>query len=270
MGNNNSAWLITAKSNLHVGNENTSSYGIIDKSVQRDALTGLPCINSSSIKGALNEFFAMKAKSSETDLLEIFGSNKLDKNVESKKGNNSFFDAQIFSIPVQSNKRLFFRATSPAVIGRMLERMSVLGIEISQKSELTEIAKMPVKDNNPEVFISGGDIYLGDFKAISKSKPKMIEALEQLIGAEVALFSEADFIELCNDENLPIVARNCLDNGESINLWYEQILPQETIFYTTILSDNDKVASVLQAQQALVQIGANATIGYGYCSFKKL
>ena len=35
-------WQITAKTNLHVGNENSTSYGIIDKAVQRDVLTGLP------------------------------------------------------------------------------------------------------------------------------------------------------------------------------------------------------------------------------------
>ena len=49
-------WQITAKTNLHVGNEDISSCGIIDKAVQRDALTKLPCINASSLKGALNEF----------------------------------------------------------------------------------------------------------------------------------------------------------------------------------------------------------------------
>lgn len=57
---NKSVWLITAKTNLHVGNENTSNYGLVDKLIQRDALTGLPCINSSSLKGALNEFFTVK------------------------------------------------------------------------------------------------------------------------------------------------------------------------------------------------------------------
>ena len=54
--NSKTAWLIVAKTSLHVGNENTSNYGLIDKAVQRDAVTGLPCINSSSLKGAINEY----------------------------------------------------------------------------------------------------------------------------------------------------------------------------------------------------------------------
>lgn len=44
------AWLIIAKANLHVGNENISNYGLIDKAIQRDIVTNLPCINSSSLK----------------------------------------------------------------------------------------------------------------------------------------------------------------------------------------------------------------------------
>ena len=53
---NTNVWLIQAKTNLHVGNKNTSNYGLIDKAIQRDPLTQIPCINSSSLKGALNEY----------------------------------------------------------------------------------------------------------------------------------------------------------------------------------------------------------------------
>ena len=48
---------ITAKTNMHVGSGDTN-YGIIDKLVQRDVLSNLPMIHSSSLKGALREFFA--------------------------------------------------------------------------------------------------------------------------------------------------------------------------------------------------------------------
>ena len=77
-----SAWLIVAKANLHVGNENVANYGLIDKAIQRDAVTNLPCINSSSLKGALNEYFtAVLTKSfSPQQRLEIFGVDKGDKN----------------------------------------------------------------------------------------------------------------------------------------------------------------------------------------------
>ena len=71
---------------------------------------------------------------------------------------------------------------------------------------------------------------------------------------------------LCSDDNLPIIARNVLDNGESKNLWYEQVLPAETVFYTIIQENGNELANALNGQ--IVQIGANATIGYGYCKFE--
>ena len=52
---NTRVFKITAKTNLHVGNESGGDFTIIDKAIQRDPLTGLPCINSSSLKGAINE-----------------------------------------------------------------------------------------------------------------------------------------------------------------------------------------------------------------------
>ena len=47
---------ITAKTKLHVGNESGGEFTIIDKTIQRDPLTSLPCINSSSLKGAIKEY----------------------------------------------------------------------------------------------------------------------------------------------------------------------------------------------------------------------
>ncbi|MCW7999955.1 hypothetical protein CFK35_19015, partial [Clostridium sp. cpc1] len=73
---------------------------------------------------------------------------------------------------------------------------------------------------------------------------------------------------------LPIIARNKLNDGESENLWYEEVVPRETRFYFgTILSKKapkeyedifDKIT------EDFVQIGGNATIGYGYCDIKSI
>ena len=76
------------------------------------------------------------------------------------------------------------------------------------------------------------------------------------------------FNSLCSDDNLPIIARNCLENGESVNLWYEQVLPSQSVLATIIQTVNEKDLDMLNDK--IVQIGANATIGYGYCKFIKL
>ena len=76
------------------------------------------------------------------------------------------------------------------------------------------------------------------------------------------------FVTACNDENLPIIARNCLENGLSANLWYEQVLPSKTVLYFFTSGDVKGFAEALDG--SLVQIGANATVGYGYCRITKI
>jgi CRISPR-associated protein Cmr4 len=263
--NTNSVWLITAKSNLHVGNENTSNYGLIDKSVQRDALTGLPSINGSSLKGALNEYFTVRKEKDEQFLKEVFGVDKKKRDQKTQKGGYSFFDAQLLSIPVQSNDRLFYRATSPAVLQQFANQLKLFGIPF-EPILLDGIAP----EEKPVVFTTGNTpTLLGDFETVRKSSNDEIKRLEKLLGKDVVIFSDKNFLELCDNDNLPIIARNKLNNGESVNLWYEQVIPQETIFYSLFLSTCD-VAIEPDLNGSIVQIGANATIGYGYCMFKTL
>ena len=66
---------------------------------------------------------------------------------------------------------------------------------------------------------------------------------------------------------MPIIARNKLDNGESVNLWYEQVLPSKSVL-GTIIECGDELVNALNGK--IIQIGANATVGYGYCTFVKL
>lgn len=222
---NTNLWLITAKTNLHVGNENASNYGIIDKAVQRDVLTGLPCINSSSLKGAVNEYCA---HNTEVNLLKVFGSDKTDKSKGSQKGSAIFFDAKLLYLPVQDEANLFHYATSDVVIAQLQGRLSVFGLSVDEAI----LRKVLVP------------------------------------GHEVEVMSAADFGEMCKDENLPVIARNVLENGRSAHLWYEQVIPAETVFYAVIQEEGEELSNALDGK--IVQIGANATIGYGYCRFTKI
>lgn len=216
--------LITAKTNLHVGNENGGEFTIIDKAIQRDVLTNLPCINSSSLKGAINEYCSNMLGMDAKKRNKLFGSDKLDKDSSSQKGEAIFFDAKLLFLPQQDDATLFHYATSNDIIAMMNERCQLFDKSFSYK--------MPETYNGKEV------------------KP---------ISSEV-------FKSICDNDNLPIIARNTLDNGESKNLWYEQVLPAETVFYTIIQEEGDVLKNALNKK--IIQIGANATIGYGYCKFQ--
>jgi CRISPR-associated protein Cmr4 len=268
---NNTAWLIKATTNIHVGDENTSSYGLIDKSVQRDVVTTLPCMHASSIKGALNEYFAEEVNKDSKSLIRIFGSDKTGKKKDTQKGAYSFFDAQLLFLPVQANNRLFYMATCPGVIRAFKERLDLAKISSEEIKTLCTKEKETSYLSKPIVFTEEGT-ELGDFTARLKNSEALktqIDFLKTLIGIEedIAIFSDKDFKELCSDDNLHIIARNKLDNGESQNLWYEQMVPQKSIFYTVILGGSDDIKEL---ENKIVQIGANATIGMGYCKFNKI
>lgn len=219
MKKHTSVWLIIPQTNLHVGNESTVTFSVIDKAIQRDVTTGLPCINSSSLKGAIKEFF--ESCQTTADIKGIFGSSKADKN-DSQKGNAIFFDATLIKIPEQTTGTgtTYRLRYSEEIVKAFEEKAELMGKKISI-----------------------------DRKDATEAKTK-------------------EFEKLCNDDNLPIIARNCLENGESVNLWYEQVLPAQSVLATIFQTNGENDLDCLNGK--IVQIGANATIGYGYCKFIKL
>lgn len=225
---NTHVFLIIAKTNLHVGNESGGEFSIIDKAIQRDPLTSLPCINSSSLKGAIKEFCVHNTN---VNVGKYFGSD-IDKvtgkvKPDTQKGEAVFFDAKLLLLPQQDDRFLYHYVTSDDVIKMMNER---------------------------------GKLFNRSFKYEKPTK---------FLDKEVITCNERESLSaLCSEDSLPIIARNVLENGESKNLWYEQVLPAETVFYTIIQEDGEELANALKDQ--IVQIGANATIGYGYCEFKLL
>ena len=219
-------WLITAKTNVHVGNENSDNFGIIDKAVQRDPITQLPCINASSLKGALNEHFSKL----DGDWKVVFGSDKKISNDETQKGACSFFDASLIAIPRQQDTVCpFTLCYSQSIIDDFNSKLALFNVNPIDESCI----KHPLE----------------------KGTTKSLDNYEEMN-------------ELCSDFELPIIARNRV--GAQRNLWYEQVVPRETVFATIISypDDNKTCEEFIDAlDNACVQIGANATIGYGYCKF---
>lgn len=66
---------------------------------------------------------------------------------------------------------------------------------------------------------------------------------------------------------LPVIARNYLENGESKNLWYEEIVPYDSRFVSVIIETDEFQEGFLKGLAGFVQVGANASIGYGLCKF---
>ena len=228
-------WLIIPQTNLHVGSESTVNFSVIDKAIQRDVTTNLPCINSSSLKGAIKEYMSECANMDVSNLKDIFGSVKSD-SADIKKGSVLFFDASLLFIPKQCGE------------GKTYEL-------VYSDKVLEDFSK---KVNN---LVEGNSI----------SKETLLSQVRSIMGQENVARNSVGrdtFTAYCDDDALPIISRNCLENGESVNLWYEQVLPSLSVLATIIVTKEKEQMDALNGK--IVQIGANATIGYGYCKFVKI
>ena len=264
---------IETLSNLHVGSGDIN-FDIIDNQVQRDAVTKLPNINASSLKGAFREAFSQE-EGSKALVSYIFGPEN-NSNDSHQTGAYSFFEAQLLTRPVRSNVKAYFNATSPSVIVNFLEMIENFNIELENSlvDALRGLAALKVETASPLIFENISNAILEDDKA--KVSNFDISSLEEFLGKDIALFSDEDFKKL----ELPVLARNALENGISQNLWYEEIVPKKTKFFFYIAKpdnvdekDAKKIAGFenrFNTEGSMVQFGANKSIGYGFSKVTKV
>lgn len=201
--------------NLHVG-ANDSSYGVIDNTVSRDFVSGVPNIPGSGVKGAVREYFEYgKGKDENIKFTKIFGSERGKVTGEdSTQGAYKFFDAICIRFPLYDKEVGIKKITQPLVETYLNSLQEALGNEADGLD-----LSMLLEDKNNK---------------------KHIEEFP----------------------DLPVVARNILDeNGQSLNLWYEEYVPHTTEFLFIIESDEDK--DELDLAGKVIQFGANASVGMG-------
>lgn len=273
---------IKTLSNLHVGS-GSENYGVIDNLVQRDAATGFPCVHASSLKGAFREFFVKDIHSSPGFVNHVFGSEKgsiensdTDETKEETSAENDqpkvkqktqpgkyrFLQADILSMPVRAMTIPYVNITCPAAIENIQNLLDVNKINL-----LTTLHGKA--NNNAEVqFCSSGNIEIEtDNKSLSFDLTDF-SIIKPIIGNNPGIVQNETFIEAVSDFGLPVIARNQLNDGKSGNLWYEQVLPRETrlLFFVLVpKGDSEFVNFKKHLTENFVQIGANASVGYGVC-----
>jgi CRISPR-associated protein Cmr4 len=268
-------YTITALSVLHAG-RGDANFGVVDNEVQRDPITDLPNIHASSLKGALREFVEHALESKKPSAIkQIFGGETNDKE-GSFAGKVKFYEARLLGLPVRSDARPYFIAISPSIAGDLLNTAQTLGVELgSHKDALQKIAKTTT------ALVSGDKgAFLELFEIEAKPAQNDFDALEPLLGKHIAVIPDDKFQELAKE--LPVIARNNLENGISKNLFYEEVLPRETRLWfmlgvpsDELLHNDDKeefYADFKAFEEALLsdtpQIGANASVGYGLTKIK--
>lgn len=230
-------YTIECISNLHVGNGQDND-GVIDKLIQKDVVSGFPCINSSSLKGALREHceaWNNKHENTKVDIERIFGK-KVNGAENCAPGAYRFLDAMLLSIPRPTEDQPYVMMTCDAITNELVSRAEALGLSLGQDAEAAAAAVL---------------------------KLAKVEAAGKC--------GFAKFQNYVSDEELPVIARNRLENGQSKNLWYEQVLPRKSRLAFFVMHGGEIDGHFNAAvTSTLVQIGANATVGYGICKIHRI
>jgi CRISPR-associated protein Cmr4 len=233
--------------NMHVGSGDVN-YNIIDNEVERDPVTGLPTINSSGVKGALRNHFKLSAVD---NIEQFFGnehSNEKNQN-NSTPGNCKFLNANLLLRPMRVSKgnRPYVLVTTKEILEQFKEHTSNFGItnsffELNEDKLIIEKKEM-VEGYNVR-FLQGVN--------------------SSFIDSQIAVMEHKDYKSV----DLPVIARNHLENGISQNLWYEEIVPHKSVFYFTVLSTDGNIDNYIDGE--MIQFGGNASIGYGLTKITKI
>ena len=266
---------ITALTNIHVGSGD-QNYGIVDKLVQRDPLSQFPIIHASSLKGALKKYCESNDGFAAPDILSSFGG-------DDYQGNDKYFSAHLLTIPVRSNVKPYFRATCPAILKELHELLKSFGINSGSNfyKAVDILATIYLKTNVFCVFGTWNteDCIIEEYSLTASKilKDNDLFKKEELANwiykaEEFIIIADNLFMEIC--ENLPVVARNRLDKKK--NLWYEELVPRQSDFYFFYVGNKINRIAIMDEivnkseKEMPVQIGANASIGYGYCKIDKI
>lgn len=255
--------------NLHVGDGDVN-YNIVDNEVQKDAITKLPTIHSSGVKGAFRAYFEPNPEETKNDewITDVFGSSPSEINDKNKKpGGLKFFSGDCFALAMRNSEMdktcsyPFSLVTTKNALQNMADMMNIFGIKEAQQIQIT-LAEPKLSSN---VTYTEGLIAIEGEKVQKVAQPKAFaEFFSKYVkcsNSKQVAFLGSDFM---SKYQLPVNARNQLEKMVSKNLWYEEFVPHHSVFYTFVRGEESLVNDFVgKIDGEIVQFGANASIGFG-------
>jgi len=267
---------LLAETSLHPGAGQVG--GAIDLPVTREQTTGYPVIYGSSLKGALRDWLEHNY-SGENDCnqqmaKEVFGT-------QDSAGAIMVTDARLLLLPVRSLNGHFKWVTCPYLLERYRRDCKLVGKELT--------LELPHTLSNEEAWAQEEEtLHLEElcFKAVASNYiNKLTEELSSLITHSYLKQNLAGMLVIVSDDEfayfaqygLSVNARNKLneDTKTSENLWYEETVPPETLFYSILMcrtKEKEKLKQIkdLFLNRPFLQVGGNETVGQGWCSVNSL
>ena len=271
---NSKNFVLFTRTPLHVGAG--ASVGIVDLPIIRESHTGYPVIPGTSMKGVLadlwnSELDGNKKRGKDSDVELLFGADT-DK---AKAGKLLIGESKVVAFPVRSAKGGFAWVTCPLALGRLYRDLgkkldsfdfeedmcyasSALQLE---GSAILEEYSLEVKDDVPQGIVD-------ELKDLCKD-----ELWHGELSTHLAIVSDEMFKYFV--ENTCEIAQHVKIDDESGTaeggaLFNQENVPAETLFFTVLYENADgcfkKLEDKLASVNNLIQVGADATTGLGWCS----
>lgn len=245
-----------AETPIHPGSGQDA--GFIDLPVARESATSFPVITGSSMKGALKE------QLSDADEA-LFG-------LPDKAGELLISDAKLALLPVRSLNSSYKWITCPYILER-IQRDSL-------RANKQELNFPELNPSDGEYIGSGtGDLFLEErqFEKGGDLPETLVQVLARLVAHAKAKSRLSDQVVVVSDKSftwfarfgLSVNARNTLDEKtkESKNLWYEETLPPDSLFYVVFTERSPgavkQLAEILD-EYPYLRVGGNETVGQGW------
>ena len=243
--------------NMHVGS-GEANYNIVDNEVEKDAVTGYPTVHSSGIKGALRD--AIVTAEGEQAANRIFGAS--GNGEEGRAGTHKFLDAMFICRPLRvygSSKTPFLPVVSITSVNQYLEKLTAFGKNHYGIEKIDDI------DFGDNLFLTN---LTEDVSVEGELTGKLDDAAKEQFSKLADVLGEGFAVAKTFDGyDLPVMARNKLKDGRGVNLWYEEVVPHESVFFFGAVCPDD-VPEINMPE--FVQLGGNSSIGCGFVKITKL
>lgn len=254
---------------LHVGSG--SSVGVVDLPIQRERATQLPVIPGTALKGVLADLFLerMGEKWVRSEVgMGLFGT--VSGAEQLKQGALKVGEARLAAFPVRSAKNAFVWVTAPMVLARlgipweagMLQPSQGYGQEVCSfdKAFVLEEYRVDRLGDVPEAVVEAFGAFCDHPLWSSSVKTRLA-----VISDELFCYFAQNACEITNHNRIDDDTHTVVPGA----LFEQENVPSETLFVAELHAAKtetlEAVCKALEAQNYLLQIGADVTTGLGWC-----
>lgn len=290
------AFFLYAESSIHVGSG--QALGAVDLAIQREQHTQFPVVPASGLKGALRHWFERQEDTDQALNTAVFGPDT--QNAGDHAGAVAFSDARLMLFPMRSLRGVFAWVTCPAVLQRLRRDWASLGqsAPLGIDEHLLEEREETVLCSSSTTVKDKGQILLDEY-AFSPRRSDAVGQLAKYLAENALPDHDAysywrkqlrkNVLVVSNEtfrdftlHSTEVQARIKIDkktgttSGKDGNLFYQENLPPESLFYALTfahddlsgaLNGNGSASDLLNHVRTLdgqrLQIGGDASIGKG-------